>query len=237
MRRRGALEIEMKRKTLLILSSILLIVTVSIALTTGVSAEPADHSSFGIYWIWEPPFSPDPVGTVSVIRRDNGITGNVSTSLANDGTGNYHGGVVTLWIAIYNEPENCYTTPCGKADAFTNPAAVPDIVYGGGRVVGGSEKVNISFSLNEGDNSGSIFGEGSPGLIDASKAEFEYVLRSKGPNQPGNTNDMLKSVMGGCFVDDDHPPLPGYPDPVDENDLHTELGDCQDIQLAHLLAP
>ena len=154
----------MKIKMLLVLLSVFLM---AIVLTAAASAGSADHSSFGMYWIWEPPFSPDPVGTVSLVRHENGITGNVRTSLANDGTGDYHGVVVTLWIAIYNEPENCFTTPCGKADAFTNPAAVPDIVYAGGRVVGGSEKVNISFSLNEGDNSGSIFGEGSPGLIDS----------------------------------------------------------------------
>jgi hypothetical protein len=227
----------MKRKTLLILSSVLLIAMVSIALATSVSAEPAEHYSSGMDWWWKPPFSPDPAGTVSIIRRDNGITGNVHTSLANDGTGNYHGVVVTLWLIIFNEPENCEDDPCSEYDLFNTSEAVPDAVYAGGRVVGGSEKVNISFSRKEGDNSGSIFGEGSPGLIDASKAEFSYVLRSKGPNQPGNTNNMLKYVMAGCFVDDDHPPLPGYPDPGNENELHTELGDCQDIQIGYLLAP
>ena len=163
---------------------------------------------------------------------------------ANDGTGDFAGVAVTLWLVVFNEPGECAGAdltppePCGEDDIFNNDAAMADVLYGGGRVIGGSEKANIGYSLQAGDNSSSLFGEESHGLIDPRKAEVHYVLRSHGPLGDVPTSEMIHTFIGGCSDEDaNHPPLPGFDPPADENDLHTEAGDCQDIQYAINLAP
>jgi hypothetical protein len=122
-------------------------------------------------------------------------------------------------------------SPCGEPDLF-DPDVKPDVLYGAGNVVGGSENASFGYHRNAGDNSGSIadlFGmptnNGEPwGLIDPQGAEVHYVVRSHGPKDPAEMPAQIDSFEGGCVTD--------YLPPADSLDLHLGAGDCQDIQFA-----
>ena len=219
----------MKKKTLFILLSVLLI---AIALTAVASAGPADRDSTGVFWWWQNPQTDDPVGTAKIVRTDSGISGNVQTSFAND-VADYKGVAVTVWLVVFNEPGEC-TDSCDGPD-LGDPDVKSDVLSGAGHFIGDSEMGNFGFHLNEGDNSGSIAdielalprdenGE-SYGLIDARTAEIHYVFRSHGEKVPVNSSDMIHTLLGGCVGDDAVRPT-GF------DDLTTEQGACQDIQFA-----
>ncbi len=189
----------------------------------------ADMDSNVVSWWWG-----DPAGTSNIVRTDNGIGGNVASSLSNpeqDGGGL----AVTLWIVVFNDPDECATSPCSASDLFV-PAVMPDVLYGAGNVVGGSENVRLGYHINEGDNSGSIanlFGmptnSGEPwGLIYPRSAEIHYVVRTHGPIVPAEMPEQIHTYGGGCVFG---APF-GYPSPTGADDLHFGVGDCQDIQFA-----
>jgi hypothetical protein len=190
----------------------------------ATAAGPPDSSN--VYWWWG-----DPAGSSIIVRTDSGISGNVNTSLALEEVASAKGLAVTLWIVVFNEPGECATSPCGEPDLF-DPDVKPDVLYGAGNVVGGSENASFGYHRNAGDNSGSIadlFGmptnNGEPwGLIDPQGAEVHYVVRSHGPKDPAEMPAQIDSFEGGCVTD--------YLPPADSLDLHLGAGDCQDIQFA-----
>jgi hypothetical protein len=158
----------------------------------------------------------------------------VSTSLTND-VASAKGLAVTLWIVVFNDPSACATSPCTEADLF-EPDVMPDVIYGNGNVVGGSERTTLGYHREAGDNSGSIaaiFGlptnNGVPwGLLDPRGAEIHYVVRSHGPMVPANMPEQIHSFGGGCVF---NAPF-GYAPPGSQTDLQLNDGDCQDIQFA-----
>lgn len=164
-----------------------------------------------------------PVGSSRLVRNDNGL----SVSLATSGLAS--GSTATLWIVVFNLPENCSAPGCGEDDLF-DPSAMVDVMYTAGTVIGGSGKATLAGHRAEGDNSGSLFGAlglPSPGLIDARTAEVHFVVRSHGPKIPGMVDDMIHTFNGGC-----QNPGPPFPDP-----LPPELGapgpnTCMDVQFA-----
>jgi hypothetical protein len=211
----------MKKKIVIIL----LTVAVMIISVTAVVGASSDRDSNEVFWWWG-----DSAGSSRIVRTDSGISGNVSTSLANE-VASAKGLAVTLWIVVFNVPGECLTSPCTDADLF-NAAVKPDVLFGSGNVVGGSEKITLGYHRNASDNSGSIadlFGMPTDngesfGLIDPRGAEIHYVVRSHGPMVPANMPEQINSFEGGCFDD--------FGPPEDSNDLHLDEGDCQDIQFA-----
>ena len=171
-------------------------------------------------------------GTSKLVRTSSGISFNFKTV----GTGVYPGYTYTVWVVVFNEPENCRTCDedgnvlgdgeCGADDIFWCPGeAVVDVLYGGGNVAGSSGKIRIAGHRAEGDNSGSvytdIFGLGPWfGLIDPLGAEVHLVLRSHGPKVPENMPAQIDSFDGGCTVNLEPPAVA------------VAVGECVDTQFA-----
>jgi hypothetical protein len=166
----------------------------------------------------------DEAGTSKLVRTGSGVSYRVSTTGLEPGT------VHTLWMVIFNEPENCTDPGCGNDDLF-NPAATPDLAYGAGTIIGGAGRATFAGHRNEGDNTGSIMQEWlslpEPGLVDTREAEIHFVVHSHGPKIPGLVDEMLHSFNAGCgpnFVDG----LPPVPESLGTHGPNT----CQDVQFA-----
>ena len=163
-------------------------------------------------------------GTSTLHRTNNGITVNYKSS------GLTPGYAYTLWIVIWNSPENC-TTPnqCNDGDFAIADQVEVEVLYGGGHVVGGNGKGNFSAHLNENDVSGSIndlFGLPPAGGLQSGNslgAEVHFVLRSHGPKIPGLVNEQIGGYLGGCTDPFAIAPFTEIPD---------EVGECGDIEFA-----
>lgn len=218
-----------KRWTKLILAIALLVAVFAVAGLAGASENASTHGSSNVYWWWG-----DQAGSATIVRNDSGVSGTLSTSMSNN-VADAHGLTATVWIVVFNDPGACATSPCTEVDLF-NAAVMPDVLYGAGNVVGGSESANFGFHRQAGDNSGSIadlFGmptdNGEPfGLIDPRGAEIHYVVRTHGPKNPMYMPAQIQSYGGGCVA---NAPF-GFPVPADPNDLYLAEGECQDVQFA-----
>ena len=210
--------------------SLLCTLVLVITFASAVHAAPADVSETGVGWWW----GEGTGGTAKIVRTNKGISGNFSSSLANS-VGSAEGLAVTLWLIIFNNPDECATSPCSESD-LGNPAVMPDALYGAGNIVDDSEEASFGFSLKAGDNSGSIADlfflptdDGEPwGLVDPRGAEVHYVLRLHGPMIPLEMPAQIKTYGGGCV---DYAPY-GYMPPADESELKLGWGECQDVQAA-----
>ncbi|MGI9038551.1 MAG: hypothetical protein ACR2GQ_06795 [Gemmatimonadota bacterium] len=133
-------------------------------------------------------------GESTLIRTKNGINFRFATNSLEPGH------AYTLWIVIWNEPENC-VDGCDGADLFTVDA-VPDMLYGAGHVVGGSGQATFSGRIQVGDASASVqapLGLAPNGLIDPYGAEVHLVLHHHGEKIPAFMPDMIKTLAGGCY--------------------------------------
>lgn len=147
------------------------------------------------------------VGSSRLVRNAAGVSYRLST------TGLAPGTAATLWIVIFNEPENCATSPCGEPDLF-DPDVVTDVMYGAGSLVGGSGKATFAGRRAVGDGSGSlweILGLPSPGLLDARQAEIHLIVRTHGPVIAGMAREMISTFNGGCPRGDPPDDLPDDP--------------------------
>lgn len=161
------------------------------------------------------------VGTSRLLRNDNGLSFNINTTELKPGT------AVTVWMMIFNKPENCTDGKCGSDDV-SNPnaraAVMTDVVFAGsGRVIQKFGKATFSGHWNEGDKGDSIIpillGDEAYGLIDARGAEIHFVIRCHGPLIPGIIQEQISTYNAGCGG---FPPELGTPGP----------NDCVDIQFA-----
>jgi len=125
------------------------------------------------------PFSGNIVGSATLHRSKNSITGNIKTS------GLTPGNAYTVWIIIFH-----------AGDVFI------DVLYGTGHVIGGNGKANFSVHLNEGDISGTLLPpEANPvGLTDAKSEGIHLLIRDHGPAIPGAIDDQIHTVYGSCDV-------------------------------------
>jgi len=216
----------------LITSAILSFALLAVCAGSSALAAPPDKDANEAYWWWG-----DPVGTSRIVRTDNGISGNIRVHLAND-VGSAKGLAVTLWLVFFNNPGACaVANVCGDDADFGNPDVKPDVVYGGGNVVGASENTSIGFHYKKGENTGSISdifflplndeGEGF-GLLNPRGAEVHYVLRFHGPVDPAAMPEQVKTYGGGCV---DFAPY-GYPSPMGPDELYLDPGQCQDVIFA-----
>lgn len=216
------------RKILAIFSSAFLVVCMG----SFAQAAPPDKDANDAYWWWG-----DDAGTSRIVRTDDGISGNIKVHLGND-SGSAKGLTITLWIVIFNNPGACAVpNMCGDDADFGNPDVMPDVVYGGGNVVGASENARVGFHYKAGNNAGSIadlFGlpldadGNSFGLIYPRSAEVHYVIRLHGPKNPAAMPEQIQSYGGGCV---DFAPY-GYPFPTGSDDLYLGPGQCQDVIFA-----
>jgi len=135
------------------------------------------------------------VGTSKLVRNANGVSFNVKT------TGLNSGNAYTLWVVVFNNPNGCNANGC-NGDEFEDPnlfaAANIDVMYGAGSLAGGTGKATFSGNRSEGDNSGSIIGPYSPGLIDSELAEIHLVVRDHGSKIPGSIQEQIGTFNGGC---------------------------------------
>lgn len=139
----------------------------------------------------------DRVGFSRTVRLDNGILGTISTSQLEPGT------ATTLWMVVFNAPDQCTEGIC-DADDVSRPEARVDLVYVDGGIVGPSGRLRYFWFREVGDESGSIadalFGNPEMGVEDAHAAEVHYVVRSHGPVIEGFEYEMTHTFNGCCTL-------------------------------------
>jgi hypothetical protein len=111
------------------------------------------------------------------------------------------GHVVTLWLAVFNNPEFCATSPCTPAD-FANPAVNGTLFNTGAQVIGPDGKATYGAFRAVGDTTGARpnFGTGN-GLVKPRSAEIHLVTRTHGPANlmdPMVLEQQLTMFNGGC---------------------------------------
>ncbi len=142
-------------------------------------------------------------GSATIHRSKNGVTVNVKT------TGLIAGNAYTMWVVAFNSPQDCLDATDGQlgvdgCDGSDLGRANGDVMYGAGHVVGGNGKGNFSAHLSEGDVSGSVRPQPSPGLIDAQTAEVHIVIKDHGPKIPGMVSEQIHTFNGGCNEGDEN---------------------------------
>jgi hypothetical protein len=122
--------------------------------------------------------------------------------------------VDTLWMVVFNAPENCShgVAPfrCGEGDllAFGGDGSAQDsVLWAAGRIVGPNGSANYAGSVKVGDTSGALWG---PGLINPSGADIHLIVHSHGAPIQGLISEMLKTFGAGCS---NVPPGTGTPGP------------------------
>lgn len=126
-----------------------------------------------------------------LVREKEGIYVDFTTSGLTPGT------VATLWLAIFNFPENCRSNPCTPSDIFNNPNVNGSLLASGGRIVGPDGTANFAAFRGILDATGAFVG---PGLWDARRAEIHLVVRTHGmaSSDPAILQQQLNTFNGGC---------------------------------------
>ena len=136
-----------------------------------------------------------PGASSKITRNSRGATATLTTS------GLTPGNAYTMWMVVFNEPDECATTPCTLDDVEPGTAAVVDVIYVAGNVVGSNGTATFSGRRAAGDNSKSLFaqlGAPAPGLIDPHLAEMHLVVRDHGPAIPGQISSQIQTFEGAC---------------------------------------
>jgi hypothetical protein len=141
-----------------------------------------------------------PYAGASLLRNNEGVFGTISTS------GLAPGHVVTLWWAVFNEPDACAGLVCAPPD-LNNALVNGSLQLGGGEVVGESGRADFDGYLGVGDNTGFYrlpmfpnMPDPAPGILDSKGAEIHLVIRDHGPasTDPVILQQQLTSFPGGC---------------------------------------
>ena len=113
------------------------------------------------------------------------------------------GDAVTLWWAVFNNPEFC-EGGCNGPD-LRNPDVQAGLFYGGGEVVNEDGTLTIISTRAEGDASGvdtahMDFAGAQTGIIDAQTAEIHVALRSHGAahEDPALLAEQLGTFTAAC---------------------------------------
>jgi hypothetical protein len=164
------------------------------------------------------------MGTSQLVRTDDGVSFRLSTTGLDPGT------VHTLWMVIFNNPENC-NDGCGLDDFDPSRGVEVDVVYAAGSVIGGAGGATFAGSRREGEEGGSILGEWlglpTPGLLDPREAEIHFIVHSHGALIPELVAEMLRTFNAGCGPIFD-PNLPPVPESLGTHGPNT----CTDVQFA-----
>lgn len=139
-----------------------------------------------------------PAAGASLSRNNDGVFATISTS------GLQPGGVVTLWWAIFNNPQFCAAEECAAPD-LNNPAVNGSLQYGGGYVVGANGRADFSGYLAAGDNTGAVYPfpnlpNPAPGIALPKSAQVHLVIRYHGlaSGDPTVLAQQLSTFNGGC---------------------------------------
>ena len=136
-----------------------------------------------------------PASGSSLFRSKGGVFFTLTTS------GLTPGDAVTLWMAVFNNPEFCATSPCTPAD-FANPAVDGTLLNTGGRIIGLDGSATFGAYRAVGDLTGARPGVGTlNGLVDPLRAQIHLVVRDHGAAQIGNPTvlqEQLSLFFGGC---------------------------------------
>jgi hypothetical protein len=114
------------------------------------------------------------------------------------------GNAYTVWVMAFNNPTVCGGDGapegfrCGPGD-MSNPDAGFALMFGGAGAFADSDAVDFRGRHATGENAGVELG--TPGLLDASRAEIHLRVRDHGPAQPGFESDQVGTLMGGCTDD------------------------------------
>ncbi len=131
----------------------------------------------------------------ALFRHRDGVFFSFSTS------GLPPGDAVTLWMAVFNNPQFCATSPCTPAD-FANPAVNGSLLNTGGLVIGPDGKGVYGAFRRVGDTTGARPGTGTGnGLVKPRRAEIHLVTRDHGPANlmdPMVLEQQLTTFNGGC---------------------------------------
>ena len=135
-------------------------------------------------------------GSSTLYRTDNTITATLET------TGLIAGHAYTLWVLVFNQPENCGGSPCALSDLKNVPAKA-EMLGGSGLVADMNGKGTFSCNIMENDGTSSINDSlGMPidvgGIWDAQTAEVHLIVRSHGPAISGQVIEQISSYGGGC---------------------------------------
>lgn len=117
---------------------------------------------------------------------------------------------MTVWWAIFNNPEHCGSTPCQEADLF-EPAVEGTVTFATGGITDADGNARYVASIYETDpvsfadvdpNTAMLrlFDlPAGPGLLDAERAEIHLVVRSHGPAASDDTAALTEQIT--TFVD------------------------------------
>lgn len=165
-------------------------------------ADQAQSTTSNVYWSWDPTAA---IGTSTLIRSESGITA------VFDSRDMPPGQAVTLWIIIFNNPEQCDSSPCTNLNASANefladlfdPDVAGDFHFASGHVTGGAWEATLGGHLRVGDLTASgrveVGIDGGIPLFDPFKAEVLLAVHSHGPALTGRTlKDQISSFLGGC---------------------------------------
>lgn len=169
--------------------------TLSVTNTHGQSGQ-SDHpriSSRPVVFMANGSVTPS-AGSI-LFRNQDGVFFSFYTS------GLTNGDAVTLWMAIFNNPQFCATSPCTPAD-FLNPAVNGTLLITGGRVIGPDGSATYGAFRAVGDTTGARPNTGTGnGLVKPLSAEIHLVTRSHGPANlmdPMVLAEQLSMFNGGC---------------------------------------
>lgn len=143
-----------------------------------------------------------PQAGASLARNNDGVLGTISTS------GLTPGHVITLWWAIFNNPEFCATSTCAPSD-LNNPLVNGSLQFGGGTLADAGGRASFTGYLAVSDNTGFYLNPAfpnlpnpAPGIVATKKAQIHLAIRRHGPASADPTilNQQLTSFPGGCAV-------------------------------------
>lgn len=142
------------------------------------------------------PMTSEVSGSSTLYRTDDTITATLES------TGLIAGHAYTLWVLVFNQPEDCGSSPCGLSDLRNVPAKA-EMLSGSGLVADANGKGIFSCNIMENDGTSSINDRlGMPidvgGIWDAQTAEVHLIVRSHGPAISGQVIDQISSYGGGC---------------------------------------
>lgn len=180
----------MKKKSLFILLTVFLL---AIALTAVAGASPAQTNTSDVFWFAPFPTPGDQVegAQAKLTTNESGATVRFQTS------GLTPGNAYTVWWIIFNNPAACAAPGCSDAD-FGNAAALPELTYATGHVIGDSGKGNFGAHLQAGEVPGGWFGYG---FTNPTGAEIHVAIHDHGPMIPSLVNEMISTFAGGCSND------------------------------------
>jgi hypothetical protein len=167
----------------------------------------------------------NPVGTATLVRTPNGVSGVVQTS------GLPANQAITLWVIFFNNPENCLIpNECDVPLDLGRIGVDADFHAAGGVVTGGSGQATFAGRLNVGDVSGSGLLEldlADPiALEDPYGAYVILAVHSHGPRQTGQVlRSQLSTFAGGCdefLGENGFATMPSF--------VPTLVGECSTIQ-------